>query len=165
MLDIDFKIILVQVITFLIAVFVLWKIAWKSLVDVLSKRKSDIAKSISDAESLKLQTDKLKVEYEQMVADIDKKAQEFLQKATLSGEENKQKIITEAREEAKKILEIAKKQIEQERDLVKDDLRREIVPIAISIAEKIMEKTIDKGTQKQLIDKFLNDISAYSEQR
>ena len=160
MLEIDLKIILVQVVTFLIGIFVLWKIAWKPLVEILAKRKNDISKNISDANNLKIETEKLKNDYQQMILGIDRKSQELIQKANILGDENKQKIITEARDEAKEILNVAKKQIESERESVKIDLRREIVPIAISIAEKITEKLIDKNTKKELIEKFLQGIEA-----
>jgi len=159
MLEIDLKIILAQIVTFLIGVFVLWKIAWKPLVEILAKRKYDISKNISDANELKSVAEKLKNDYEQMILEIDRKAQELIQKAITLGDENKQKIITESQIEAKKILDSAKKQIEYEREAVKMDLRREIVPIAISIAEKVTEKLIDKNTKKELIEKFLQDIS------
>ncbi|HAX60934.1 MAG TPA: ATP synthase F0 subunit B [Elusimicrobia bacterium] len=159
MLEIDIEIILAQVVTFLIGVFVLWKIAWKPLVSMLDRRKNDISKNISDAQNLKLDTEKLKNDYEQMLKDIDKKSQELIQKATALGDENRQKIILESQVEAKKILDSAKKQMEYEREAVKTDLRREIVPIAISIAEKVTEKLIDKNTKKELIEKFLQDIS------
>lgn len=158
MLEIDWEIILAQVVTFLIGVFVLWKIAWKPLVEMLTKRKSDIARNISDAQNLKTETEKLKNEYEVMIKDIDRKAQELIQKANATGDENKRKIILEARDEAEKILNVAKKQIDDEKEKVKADLRREIIPIAISIAEKVTEKMLDKNTKKELIEKFLSEI-------
>lgn len=159
MLEIDLKIIIAQVVTFLIGVFVLWKIAWKPLVGILSKRKNDIAKNISDALNLKNETEKLKKNYEGMISDIDKKAQELLQIAAAAGDENKRKIIIEARDEAKKILDSAKLQMDDEKEKLKADLRREIVPIAISIAEKVTEKLLDKDAKKELIERFLEDVS------
>ena len=159
MLEIDIKIILAQIVTFLIGVFVLWKIAWKPLVEILAKRKNDISKNISDAQNLKIDAEKIKNDYEQMLKDIDRKAMELIQKANSIGDENRQKIITESHIEAKKILDSAKKQLDYERETVKMDLRREIVPIAISIAEKVTEKMLDKNTKKELIEKFLQDIS------
>lgn len=158
MLEIDFRIILVQVVTFLIGIFVLWKIAWKPLVEILLRRKNGIAKNISDAEKLKSETEKLKLEYDRLIAEIDKKAQDMLSRTITSGEQQKQEIILSAKNEAKSFLEIAKKQIEQEKEAVKGDLRKEIVPIAISVAEKVLEKTFDKDTEKQLIEKFLKEI-------
>ncbi|MFH0948683.1 MAG: F0F1 ATP synthase subunit B [Elusimicrobiota bacterium] len=155
MLEIDLKIILVQIVTFLIGIFVLWKIAWKPLVEMLSKRKHDISKNISDAQNLKTETEKLKNDYEEMILGIDRKAKELIQKAIILGDENKQKIIMESQIEAKKILAEAKKQMEDERKLVLLDLRREVVPIAISIAEKVTEKMLDENTKKELIEKFL----------
>jgi len=158
MLEIDLKIIIVQIVTFLIGVFVLWKISWKPLMEILFKRKNDIARNIADSEKLKQETESLKVKYETMTEDLNKKAQELLAQATSSAEIQKQQIIDAAQNETKKIIESAKKQIENEREAVKTSLREEIMPIAISISEKILEKTIDKNTQNQLIEKFLNEI-------
>jgi F-type H+-transporting ATPase subunit b len=161
MIEIDFKIILAQVVTFLFAIFILWKISWKPLVEILKKRKTEIAKNLSEAEKLKLETEKLKMEYEKLIAEIDKKAQVMITNAISSGEQQKQQIILSARDEAKKILEIARRQIGQEKELVKQDLKREIVPIAISIAERVLEKAIDRNTHKQLIEKFLTEINPH----
>jgi F-type H+-transporting ATPase subunit b len=161
MIEIDFKIILAQVVTFLIAIFILWKISWKSLVEILKKRKTEIAKNLSEAEKLKLETEKLRMEYEKLIAEIDKKAQVMITNAISFGEQQEQQIILSARDEAKKILEIARRQIGQEKELVKQDLKREIVPIAISIAERVLEKTIDRNTHKQLIEKFLTEINPH----
>jgi F-type H+-transporting ATPase subunit b len=159
MLEVDIKIIIVQIATFLVGIFVLWKLAWKPLVVILSKRKDDILKNIADAQNMKLESEKLQNEYQSLILELDRKTQEMLNKAVSSGEQQKQQIILSARDEAKNILEMARKQIDEEKENIKKDLRQEIVPIAISIAENILEKNIDKNTQKQLIEKFLNDIS------
>ena len=159
MLEFDLKIIIVQVVTFLIGIFVLWRIGWKPLMNMLTKRKEDIAKTISDAQNLKLETEKLKKDYEQMISGINKRAQDLIQKANEAGDENAQKIIMQARDEAKNIVDTARKQLEAEKEKVKSDLKKEIVPIAISIAEKITGSMIDKNIKKDLIEKFLEDAS------
>jgi F-type H+-transporting ATPase subunit b len=158
MIDIDAGILLVQVLTFLIATFVLWKIAWKPLTVIMAKRKSDIAKSMSDAENLRLETEKLKKQYDQLVSGIDRKAQEMMAQASASAERDKQQIIISARDEAKKILEMAQRQMETERQGIREDIKKEIIPIAFSMAERILEKSVDGDIHKQLVEKFLGEI-------
>jgi len=159
MIEIDFGIILAQIVTFAVAVFILWKLAWKPLVSGMEQRKNAVAKNISDAEKIKQETEKLKAEYDRMIAGIDKKAQELIAQTSAAAEQQKQQIISAARDEAKTIFQMAKKQIEQERVSVKNDLKKELIPIAFSIAEKILEKNIDKSAQSRLVEKFLTDIS------
>ena len=158
MLEIDLKIIIVQVVTFLIGVFVLWKIAWKPLVEVLSKRKNDIAKNIADAEALKVAAEKLKKEHEQMILDVNKKADEIIQRANVHSDEYKRKTMVETEYEVKRIFDEAKKRIEDEQEKAKDDLKREIVPMAICVAEKVTERMLDEKTKKELIEKLLVDF-------
>lgn len=159
MIEIDFGMILAQIVTFAIAVFILWKLAWKPLVSGMEQRKNAIAKNISDAEKIKQETEKLKSEYAAMIAGIDKKAQEMLANSSAAAEKNKQQLITAARDEAKNILEMAKKQISQEKESVKSDLKREFVPIAFSIAEKILGKNVDRDAQSKMVEEFLTGIS------
>jgi len=159
MIEIDFGIILAQIVTFAIAIFILWKLAWKPLVSGIEQRKNAVAKNISDAEKIKQETEKLKAEYDRMIAGIDKKAQELIAQTSAAAEQQKQQLISSARDEAKTILEMAKKQIEKEKESVKNDLKKELIPIAFSIAEKILEKNIDKSAQSRLVEKFLADIS------
>jgi len=159
MIQIDFGMILAQIVTFAIAIFILWKLAWKPLVSGMEQRKNSIAKNISDAEKIRQETEKLKSEYEKMIAGIDRKAQEMLAGTSAAAEKQKQQLIAAARDEAKTILEMAKKQMEQEKESVKNDLKREFVPIAFSVAEKILGKNIDRDAQGKMVEDFLKGIS------
>ena len=52
-----------QVVTFLIAVFLLWKIAWGPLYEILEKRKEKIKKDLEIIEQTKNSLKKMEQEY------------------------------------------------------------------------------------------------------
>ncbi len=68
----------------------------------------------------------------------------------------KAQIVDEAREEAlaerQKILAQAEAEIEAERNRARDELRKQVATLAVAGAEKILERSIDKDAQKDILD-------------
>jgi F0F1-type ATP synthase membrane subunit b/b' len=53
--------------------------------------------------------------------------------------------------------------LEEERDRIIDDLRREFVDISISAAEKVIKETLDKERHRRLIEETLEESATFKE--
>ncbi|MCE1763682.1 F0F1 ATP synthase subunit B, partial [Enterobacter hormaechei] len=58
----------------------------------------------------------------------------------------------EAQAERQKILTQAEAELEAERNRARDELRKQVATLAVAGAEKILERTIDKDAQKDILD-------------
>ena len=97
------------------------------------------------------------------------KATEQLKEAKVTANEiieqaNKRKaqIVEEAKVEAQteraKIIAQGQAEIENERNRVKDDLRKQVALLAIAGAEKILERTIDPEAHSDIVNKLVAEI-------
>ena len=135
---------LTQFISFLILFLLLKKFLYSPIVKMLEDRAEKIKSSLETAE-------RVKEEAEQTTA-----ANETLM---IKAREESQAFISEAREQAKKIkeseLEKSKVQIESERKRALDEIRSEFSGLAISAAEKIVEREVNENNHKEIIQSFL----------
>ncbi len=146
---------LTQLISFLILFLLLKKFLYRPVIKMLEDRAEKIKTSLEAA-------DKVKQEAEQTTA-----ANESLM---LKAREESQALIFESREQAKKIkeseLEKSKLQIEIERkraldeirseeDKIINNIRSEFSGLAISAAEKIIEREVNENNHKEIIQLFL----------
>ena len=73
----------------------------------------------------------------------------------------KEDTITKAKDEASKIREDAQHQIQVEKDKAISDIRKEVVDISISVAEKLINKNISEQDNNTLIEESLKKINKY----
>jgi F-type H+-transporting ATPase subunit b len=78
-------------------------------------------------------------------------------RAIKTGEEIKLKAEQDARPEAEALIARARNEIQQERDEVITELRKEFTDLTISAAEKVIEQELDKEAHRKLIDKVLEE--------
>ena len=77
----------------------------------------------------------------------------------LTGEEIRQKAQQDAEKQTEKILNRAQVEIERERDEAVSELRQQFASLTIMTAGKVIDKTLDKETHQELIEKALKESS------
>ena len=147
-----------QSITFALFVWFCYAFIWPPLVNALEKRKKQIADGLAAAErgqheqelAAKKAAEQLK-EAKGQAADIIAHAQK---RATEIVDEAKD----DARTEAERIMAGADAEIKQEVNRAREHLRKEVVTLAISGAEKVLKREIDSeahaGTLKELAEQL-----------
>lgn len=157
-MDLNWGLIITQIIGFLIAMWILKAFAWKPLLGMLEARKKKIADDISDAEKIKVDAGKLLEEYRAKLREIDAEARTKIQEAVNDGSRISAEIKEQARKEAQQIL--AKYRDELARDMAKArvQLRDEIATMAVRAAEKIISTHLNEAEQRRLLDDFLKEV-------
>ncbi len=150
---------IIQIVSFLILVGVLTKVLYRPLLDFLDKRSKKVQDMLEDAKRERKQAeDELKKSEERL-----KKTKEDILKlkelAELQADEHKQKIIQDAEKEARDIRIRSREDIERQIKEVKEEIKKEIGTLAVSIAEKILDKEIKEEDHKRLIEESIKDLS------
>ncbi|MFZ1948266.1 MAG: F0F1 ATP synthase subunit B [bacterium] len=158
MIEIHGWLLLAQVLSFLVAVFILWRFFWGPITEMMDKRRRDIAKDIDDARTGREEVEKIRQEFEAELAGIDRRARETIDGAVAEGQAAREEILRAARDEAKAFLANAKDEIATERRLATAELRRETVDLAVLIAEKIVKKSVDQATRERMLDEFIDGL-------
>ena len=86
-----------------------------------------------------------------------KEGQDIIARAIRTGEEVRQQSQQEARREAELLITRARGEIQRERDEAIGELRREFADLTILAAERVIERSLDKGAHRELIEKTLEE--------
>ena len=146
------------IVNFLILLFILKKLLYKPLLQMLDERKNSIEVAINNAETAKIEAEKLRKDYETRLAEARQEAQDVIAKATKIGEEMKQEIVTSAQNEANKAIQRAQEEISRERDLAVAVLRDEVATLAVLAAGKIIGKTITVEDHAKMVKEFVEEV-------
>jgi len=150
-----------ELIAQLVAVAVLFGllslVAYKPLMKMMDERSRKIKESLELAEITKKQAELAAAEAEKRIEAAAREGQETVARALRTGEEVKREAQLQAKQETEAMLTRARVEIQKERDDAIDSLRTEFADITVKAAEKVIEKSLDKQSHRELIDKVLEE--------
>ena len=158
MVEINWPVFLTQIITFLIAMPLIWVLFIKSLSNTLKKRDDFIRESIDKIEKGRAEMERIKADYDAKFSAIESQTKEALAKAVAEGEKIKSGLVEEARTEGQKLIAGAKAEIENEKKKAIEAVKDSIVDISIMAAEKAIKKSVSKKDQVAIVSKYMKDI-------
>jgi len=159
LLDVSPGLIFWTVITFVILLFVLKKMAWKPILNSLSERENLIRESLEKADIAKKEAEKLIEENKANLDKAEEEAQKIIAQSREYAEKLKAQMLEESNAEAKKRIEEAKNEIERKNQEAFNQMKGQIASIAVEAAEKIIRENLDETKQKKLVNKYLDDLS------
>ncbi len=145
-----------QSITFAIFVWFCYAYVWPPLVAALAERQKKIADGLAAAERGQHEQELAKKRAVEHLKEAKGKASDIITQAQKRANEIVDEAKDDARTEAERIKAGANAEIEQEVNRAREHLRQEVVTLAISGAEKILKREVDKETHAG----SLNDLAA-----
>ncbi len=142
----------------LILFLFLKKFLFKPVSEFISAREQEISDMYKDAENKNNEAESIKVEYLEKINQADEEGRKIVKDASIRAEQRASEIINEAKVESSSIMDKTKLDIERERVKAINDLKDDISDIAILAASKVLQKDIDKNEQKDLIEKFIDEV-------
>lgn len=147
-------------IIFAIVFFILAKFGFPIITGMVDKRSRRIEDAIVAARKAEESLAGLAQEQERLLAEAKAEQARILAEAAAQRDSMIAQAQEDARKEAGKILEEAKERINEEKEAVLRDVRKEVAVLAVTIAEKVVRKEMstDKG-QMELIDRMMDSMS------
>ncbi len=158
LLDVNPGLIFWTVITFVILLLLLKKVAWKPLLAALDEREKLIKESLEKSERAKEEAEKLISENKANLAKAEEESQKVIAQAREFAEKLKTQIVEESKAEAKKMIEDASVEIERKSKESFESLKNQVAEIAVGAAEKILKENLDKEKQLVLVNKFIDEL-------
>jgi F-type H+-transporting ATPase subunit b len=143
------------VITFAIAVFVLWRFAFGPLQKIIEDRRASIAESLATAEQTRAEAARLLDEYRETLASVRAEAEEILERSRKAGDTSKAEILDEARRQAQRTVEKAQEQLERDVRVALQELKGQIAGLTLLATEQVVGKSLDDDDHRRLIDEAL----------
>ena len=142
-----------QIINILVMVFLLTKILYKPIIKVLDERKKKIQEGVEYTEKTKKELEQIEKKKQEILKKAESESKKIIEEGRITGKRLEAQIIEKAQREAKEIVEKGKKEIAMERFDLEKQLKTQTVEIASAMAEKILTNVLDKGDQKNIINR------------
>jgi F-type H+-transporting ATPase subunit b len=149
-LGIDWKLLLAQIINFLVILFLLKKFAYKPFL-----KKNIIKQGIKKSEKAEKMLQTIKVQRDKILTNAQKKAQQLFKQNEKRGEEKAIQIIECAHKEKEGILATAVQQGKMEAEKMQKDHKQGMLHLSLGLTEKILRQKIDYKKDEQIINEFL----------
>jgi len=153
---------IIQLIAFLVFIWLLWRFAVGPIVKVLDQRQERIGESMAAAERMQAELRATQSRNEEVLLEARREAQDILSTARLNGEQMLTRAREEANAQAETYLTRAQESLRQETEQARQQLRREVGDLAVLAAGRIIKKELDPQAQSRLIEQTLSDASQVS---
>jgi F-type H+-transporting ATPase subunit b len=148
-----------QAVNFLIVMWVLQRFAYKPLLGMMDKRKSEIANALANAERVRQEAAAKQAEFEKQLEAARREGQEAIARATAQSEKVRQEIVAKANEEAAQIKAKAMADADYERKQALAQLQGEIAGLSFAVTRKVLAGGgLDEGGHRALVQQFLADV-------
>lgn len=149
-----------QTINFSIVLFVLWKLAYKPVFNMLETRRVKIAESLANAEKIKTQLAQTEADRQKILTQAGNQANKLIEDARAAAarvsEVETQKAITAAEQ----IIIKAREAAAQERAAMLSQLKREVGRLVVKTTTTVTGKILTDADQRRLAEETEKQLSA-----
>lgn len=145
---------------FVVLMFVLSRFAFKPLLAAVQAREESLQRALDQAKKDREEAAKVLEEHQRQLEAARGEAQRFIAEGRATADKMKAEMLEATRAQQHELMERAKRDIEAEKTRAVAELRREAVDLAIAGASKVIEKNLDSGANRQLVESFLSSIPA-----
>ena len=157
-MEIDWKILIAQIINFAILFFILKKFLYKPFFDLLENRRKKIQEGIDNS----LKADERIAQLKEWKANMERKNSEdrtgILAKAQSEAKKRESQTIKDAEEKKAALLVKAQKEAEDLKKKEAELMKRKTVESAFYLAEELLKESIDKEKGKKISEEFLSKL-------
>lgn len=153
----------VQLVAFLVFIYLLWRFAVGPIVKILDERQEKIKESMASAERMQQELKETHARNEEVLLQARREAQEIVNQARLNGDQLVARARDEANAQAETYLTRAQETMRQETEQARQQLRNEVADIATLAASRIIRKELDPKAQQHLIEETLSGASRASQ--
>ena len=158
-LGIDFKVIIAQIINFGILFLVLRHFLYRPILNVLENRKKRIKESLEKAAEIEKKFAAAENDYNERMLKANKEAEGIVEGAKSEADKVRKSILEKAEADADAIKKAAVRDIENERNALYADVKKNAGKLAIFILTKVLKQDIGEEFDKKSVDKALEEIN------
>jgi F-type H+-transporting ATPase subunit b len=143
---------------FVVLLGVLWKFGLPPVRNMMKRREDRIRDDLERAERARLEAEEELAQYRRQMADARNESARILQEARDSADEVKRQMRTQADAEAADIRSRAQDDARLAADRAAADLQRQVADLSIELAERIVERNLDRDTQLALVESYISQV-------
>ena len=145
---------------FLILLFVLWKFALPPIRKTMDARTERIRNDLMQAEAARVEAEGVLARYQAQVADSRAEGQRIIEESRQAADALRADLERRAQADIAEIRQRAEADVEASKQQALADVRAEVASLALGAAERVVERSLDRDTQLQLIENYINSVGA-----
>lgn len=147
-----------QTLTFIVFVWFCMKFVWPPIMQALHDRKAKIADGLAAAERGQHDKELAQKRAKEVLHEAKGEAAEIIAQAQKRASEIVEEAKADARTEGERLKVAARAEIEQETNRAKEQLRGQVVFLAVAGAGKVLERELDERAHSDMLDKLASQI-------
>jgi len=147
--------------TWVLFLLTLGILAWKVFPAIsggLEERHRKIQASIDEALQAREDAKAMITEQKSALEEARREAQGMIDQARSAADGTRKEILAEAKVQQEALLADARREIDQERDRLREDVRRDAVEISLAAAERLMRAKLDSEENRRLVEELVAEI-------
>lgn len=148
------------VVTFVLLAILLGRFAWRPLLAVLEERERTIRESLEQAQKARAEAEETLRRNQEILAAARRETAAIIEQGKREAEALKGEITAQARREAQALVDQGRQQVQHEQRQAMEQLRRQVADLAIQAAERIIARSLDDTTQRELVDEYVRSLAA-----
>lgn len=149
-----------SLIAFVVLLVLFKKFGFQPVKKGMEARTERIRKDLDQAESAKGEAESILDEYKKQLADAKSESNRIIDEARQQAEKVKADMIESTNKEVADLKSKATEDIESARSSAIASLQSSVASMAIELAEKVVEKNLDRETNQRLIDSFIDKVGS-----
>lgn len=143
----------VEVVSFLVFLYLLNVVLYQPMMAVFRQRSERVEAGLRAAEESNRRAEETQREVERRLKEARVDAQGVIAAATKEATAHRQSVLEQARAQGESLVQQAQEEIRQERAAAVAVLRREVVPLAILAASRIVGNSLDNEANRAVADR------------
>jgi len=149
---------LFQIINFVVLLFILKRLLYKPIREIMEKRRGLIAKTVEDAERAKKEAIELKEKYQEEMNNLKELRIQMFEKIKGEAEIERKRLMNEAEKEAGKIIEKEKAIFDTEKRRLETELKDRVIDNVPVFASNLLKDISDEELHKSIYRRLLNEL-------
>jgi len=159
-LGIDWRLLIGQIINFIILMLVLNHFLYRPLLKILKDREEAAKKTIADSQKIEEEMLAMEKAKAKTIQNANIEAQHIMKEAREKADNQREEIVNTARAEAEKIIQDAHIKTTHLSQKVQQDIVDDLIDVVIQATEKVLSKKITKKTDQRLIKEAIQSLIA-----
>ncbi|NIM28605.1 MAG: F0F1 ATP synthase subunit B [Gammaproteobacteria bacterium] len=143
-----------QTVTFIVFVWFCLKFIWPHIIKAMEDRKTQIAEGLAAGERGRHEHELAEQRAVEVIRDAKDQAKEILAQAHRRGDEIVEEAKVDGRAEGERMVRAAEAEIEQQMNQAREQLRAEVVTLALQGAQQVLGQEVDENAHRDQLTRL-----------
>ncbi|MGE0794884.1 MAG: F0F1 ATP synthase subunit B [Acidimicrobiia bacterium] len=144
--------------SFLVLLGVMWKFGIPAATNMMNERTERIRADLDAADTARAEAQTVLAGYQAQLAESRNEANRVIEEARQQAEQVRRDLVARAEAEAAELRARNVEQLATERDRVLGELRGQVASLAVELAEKVVESSLDREASLALIESYIDTV-------